>query len=225
MKYKAILFDLDDTLLDSMAARVKAFERALASAGITHLKAEQFLRDIQGVALGTALPRLAADLGLTIDLFEVFRSFYWSREKGLLELYPGVRDMLQELREREMRLGLVTSKEMNFKVNGRDAGAITELAELGISDLFSVKVGLEDVVQRKPHPEAVNLALSRLELSPAEAVMVGDSASDIKAAQSAGCHACYATWGIPADERGNLLDSVAPDFIIDSPEDLLRIVK
>ena len=225
MKYKAILFDLDDTLLDSMPARVKAFERVLALAGVTHLKAEQFLRDIQGVALAAALPELAADLNLKMDLFEEFRRYYWSKEKGLLELYPGVREMLRELREREMRLGLVTSKEMDFKVEGRDAGAATELAELGISHLFSVKVGLEDVKLRKPHPEAIHLALSRLALAPHEAVMVGDSASDIKAAQAAGCHACYATWGIPAEERDNLLNHVYPDFIIDSPEDLLRIVK
>lgn len=133
--------------------------------------------------------------------------------------------MLERLRRQKLRLGLVTTKTMNFELEGRVGGAVTELSETGIADIFSVMVGFEDVTQRKPHPEGINLALSRLGISPGEAVMVGDSASDIKAAQAAGCHGCYATWGIPVDERGNLLKNVSPDFTIDSPDELLKIVK
>jgi pyrophosphatase PpaX len=225
LKYKAILFDLDDTLLDSMAARVKSMEHVFASAGITHLQAERFLRDLHGTPLEDALVKLAQELGIQTGLFEKYRRFYWSKEKGLLRLYPGVSGMLEGLRQQKLKLGLVTTKTMNLEIEGRAGGAVTELEEMSIGHIFSVKVGFEDVTRRKPHPEAVNLALSRLGLEAGEAVMVGDSASDIKAAQAAGCHSCYATWGIPAHERGSLLSHATPDFIVDSPDELLGIVK
>lgn len=224
MNYKAVLFDLDDTLLDSMAARVKTLEHVFSKAHITRFEPERYLRDLQGTPLETALIKLAAELNIQTDLFEEYRRFYWSKEKGLLRLYPGVAEMLERLRKQKLKLGLVTTKTMNFEHEGRAGGAVTELAELGIDGIFSTMVGFEDVIQRKPHPEGIKLALSRLNLAPHEAVMVGDSASDIKAAQAAGCHGCYATWGIPEDERGSLLNHAYPDFILDSPSDLLRLV-
>ena len=226
MKYKAIIFDLDDTLLDSMPARVKTLQHVFASAGIAHLEAERFLRDLQGTPLEDALAKLAADLSIGIDLFEEYRRHYWSKEKGLLRLYPGIGDMLVKLRQIELRLGIVTTKTMNFEFQGKImGGAVTELEEMGIANLFSVMVGFEDVSLRKPHPEGVNLALSRLKVLPGETMMVGDSASDIKAGQAAGCHGCYATWGLPAKERDDLLKSVRPDFILNSPDELLKLVK
>ena len=225
VKYKAILFDLDDTLLDSISARVKTLERVFASVDITHLEAERFLRDLQGTPLETALIKLAADLNINTDLFEEYRRIYWSKEKGLLRLYPGVAEVLENLRRLEFKLGIVTTKTMNFEFGGNIVGgAAGELEEVGVADLFSVLVGFEHVALRKPHPEGINLALNRLEIAPPEALMVGDSASDIKAAQAAGCPGCYATWGLPSGERNNLLTIVSPDFIIDSPHDLLKVL-
>ncbi len=225
MKYKAVLFDVDDTLLDSISARVVTLQHVFKSAGIAHLDAERFLRDLQGTSLEAALAQLALDFGIEGDLFLDYRRTYWGKEKGLLKLYPGVRDVLENLHGLRLKLGIVTTKAVNIQFEGSVIGAVKELEELGILDFFSALVGFEDVSLYKPHPDGINLALRRLEITPSEALMVGDSASDIGAAKAARCISCYATWGLPIDERDNLLRSISPDFILNSPDELLKLVK
>ncbi|MFC1949830.1 HAD family hydrolase [Chloroflexota bacterium] len=225
MKYRAVLFDLDDTLLDSISARVITMQRVFKRAGISQPDAERFIRDLQGSPLSAALVQLADELGIETDLFLDYRRTYWTKEAGILRLYPGVRQVLKKLHENGLKLGLVTAKAVSIKFEGNVIGAEQELQELGVADLFSVKIGFEDVTLHKPDPEGINMALERLGVSPRKTLMVGDSAGDIGAAQAAGCRSCYATWGLPADERSNLLDTISPDFIIDSPDVLFELVK
>src|SRR3989304_9632214 len=115
-----------------MAARVKTLEHVFTKADIAHLQAERFLRDLQGTPLETALIKLAADLNINTDLFEEYRRIYWSKEKGLLRLYPGVAEVLENLRRLEFKLGIVTTKTMNFEFGGNIVGgAAGELEEVG----------------------------------------------------------------------------------------------
>ena len=225
MKYKAILFDVDDTLLDSFSARLATIQHIFTSAGIAHHGAERFLRDLQGAPLESALAQLAVDHDSEIDLFLEYRRTYWFRENGLLKLYPGVREALGALHGLRLKLGIVTTKAVNIEFEDNVIGAAKELRELGIVDFFSAMVGFEDVSLPKPHPEGINLAIGRLKVIPSETLMVGDSVSDIAAAKAAGCLGCYATWGLPVDERDNLLDTISPDFILNSPDELLKLVR
>ena len=224
MKYKAVIFDLDDTLLDSISARVISLQRVFTSASITEQDAERFLRDLQGTSLSAALAQLAKDLGIGVDLFLDYRRTYWTKEQGILKLYPGIKQMLNKLHKYGLKLGVVTTKVVNVEFEGNVIGARQELQELGIADLFSVLIGFEDVTLHKPHPEGINMALICLDAAPGEALMVGDSAGDIGAAQAAGCQSCYATWGLPANERTSILANISPDFILDSPSALLELV-
>ncbi len=223
MKYKAVIFDLDDTLLDSISARVITLQRVFTSAGIAEQDAERFLRDLQGTSLSAALAQLARDLGIGVDLFLDYRRTYWTKEQGILKLYPGIKTMLSKLHEYGLKLGVVTTKAMNVEFEGNAIGARQELRELGIADLFSVLIGFEDVTLHKPHPEGINMALIRLEVAPGEALVVGDSSSDIGAAQAAGCQSCYATWGLPTNERTSIPANISPSFILDSPGALLEL--
>ena len=225
MKYKAVLFDVDDTLLDSMAARVDTLERVFASAGIANHDPEQFLRDLHGNSLESKLAQVAVDRGIDADLFLDYRRKYWTGEIGRLKLYPGVREALEKLGGLGLKLGIVTTKAVSIEFEGNIIGAAGELKEMGISELFSVMVGDEHVSLNTPHPEGINLALSRLEMAPGEALMVGDSAADMAAARAAGCLGCHATWGLPVKESRNLLTLISPDFILDSPAELLKLIK
>ena len=224
VKYEAVIFDLDDTLLDSISARVISLQRVFTSAGITEQDAERFLRDLQGTSLSAALAQLAKDLGIGGDLFLDYRRTYWTKEQGILKLYPGIKQMLNKLHKYGLKLGVVTTKAVNVEFEGDVIGAGQELQELGIADLFSVLIGFEDVTLHKPHPEGINMALIRLKVAPGETLMVGDSSGDIGAAQAAGCKSCYATWGLPANERTSILANISPDFILDSPSALLELV-
>ncbi len=224
MKYKAIIFDLDDTLLNSISARVISLQSVFTSAGITEQDAERFIRDLQGTSLSAALAQLAKDLGIGVDLFLDYRRTYWTKGQGILRLYPGIKQMLNKLHKYGLKLGVVTTKAVNVEFEGNVIGARQELQELGIADLFAVLIGFEDVTFHKPHPEGINMALIRLDVAPGEALMVGDSAGDIGAAQAAGCKSCYVTWGLPANERTSILANISPDFVLGSPRALLELV-
>jgi pyrophosphatase PpaX len=217
----AVLFDLDDTLLDSLEARVKALEAVLASAGIFQITARQFLQSLKGAQLKEALSQHEATKEVAADLFEDYRRAYWTKERSTIRLYPGVKSVLKELHSRGVKLGVVTQKGREFEVDGYPAGATNELEELGILHLFSVIVGFEDMLYTKPHPEGVNIALSRLAVSPEKTLVVGDSPADVVAALAAGCWSCLATWGISTPE--NIVLEAQPHLVAETPEVLLRL--
>ena len=218
----AVLFDFDDTLVNSYDARLDALQRVFTAAGVHDPTAEAFLRDMGGRQLEDALRPLEEREGLSSQhLFQGYRRTYWTKKPGLIELFPGIREILDELRSRGLKMGIVTQKGWSTEVEGRRVGASQELAELGIGEYFSTGVGLESVTNHKPHPEAVLLALERLGAGPAQCIVVGDTPADIGAARAAGCWSCHATWGIPAANYTHLQTDA--DFVIDTPEALLEL--
>jgi HAD superfamily hydrolase (TIGR01509 family) len=129
--------------------------------------------------------------------------------------------VLKELHSRGVKLGVVTQKGREFEVDGYPACATNELEELGILHLFSVIIGFEDILHTKPHPDGVNIALSRLAVLPEKTLVVGDSPADIGAALAAGCWSCLATWGISTPE--NIVLEAQPHLVAETPEVLLRL--
>ena len=215
-----VLFDFDDTLVDSRSARVAALGAAFSEFGIRRPTAHDFLFDIKGGQLEGALAELEAKEGRRLDLFGHYRQAYWSKKPGLIRLYPGVRQLLAGLRRRDISLGIVTQKARSFEIDGQRAGAQEELAELGLGDVFPIVVGFEDVSNHKPHPESIRLALRGLKARPEETIVVGDSRADIEAARAAGCRSCHATWGLLPDTPD--LGDISADLTAGTPTDLLR---
>ena len=216
----AVLFDLDDTLIDSLEARVAALSSAFQGAGLQHLDPKQFFQEIRGRQLLDALTELEEREGRELGLVERYRQAYWIRRPGLISMYPGIRPLLETLRKRGVKLGVVTQKWRSVELDGRRVGAAEELLELGIADMFSAVVGLEDVTRFKPDPEPVEVALRLLSVAPQEAVMVGDSPADIEAGRAAGCLTCHATWGLPIAGRSADLGA---DMVAETPEAILRL--
>ena len=219
--FSTVLFDLDDTLLDSFEAREIALEGVFKHAGIGHLDAGRFLHDLRGKPFKDAVSELQKEHNIIFDLFTDYRRHYWTKDKGILKLYPGVREMLEELHSQGVRLGIVTQKTRSMEFEGYPAGAIMELEEIGISNLFRVIVGFEDVAEHKPHPEGINIALSSLKSEPEETIMVGDSFADIEAARAAGCSSCYSIWGIPESEHEP--EGIRADFVAATPQMILNL--
>ncbi len=216
MKCTTVLFDFDDTLVDSWLPRTAALQRVFDASAIQAPTAGEVLLGIKGGPLEHELARMESDLGRELDLYEQYRRIYWLKEPGQLRLYPGIQALLDRLATAEAKLGIVTAKRRSFEILGRQAGAEHEMRELNITDRFHVVVGFEDVNNPKPHPETIDLALSHLGIRPDEALVVGDSAADIAAAQAAGCRSCWATWGIPQGHMG--LNGSTPDLVASGPE-------
>lgn len=218
----AVLFDFDDTLVSTYAARLDALQRVFSEAGITDPTAEKFITEMRGHQLEGALRPIEEREGLPpLHLFQGYRKTYWTKPAGLVSLFPGVRSLLEELCSRGLKLGIVTQKGWVFETEGRIVGASQELAEVGASEFFSVGVGFESVTNHKPHPEGVLLALERLGARPEQGIVVGDTPADMGAAKAAGCWSVLATWGIP--EANSSHAQAEADFVIDRPEALLEL--
>ncbi len=218
--FSTILFDLDDTLADTVRARRSALRRAFAHAGITSPTADEFVRTLGGRQYKSALEELAASHGASHSIFDHYVDAYWQQEHESVVLFPGVLDALRSLHRRGARLGVITQKARAFESGGRAAGAAKELADMGIASLFSVVVGYEDVANHKPHPEPVLLALQQLKAGPRETLVVGDSFADIESAKAANCWNCIATWGHEADHP---YDHLKADFVAHHPSAVLGL--
>ena len=216
----AVLWDFDDTLVDSLPARARALTRVFQDANIRNVDPTCFLLGIAGNTIQASLPLLTESPRRARDLFDRYRRLYWTKQPGTLRLYSGVEAVLDGLQRRGVLLSIVTSKPRSMDVEGVRAGVSAELEDLGVDARFSVVVGLEDVTEPKPHPEGILRALKQLSIPPERALMVGDSVADIEAAKAAGCWSCLATWGVPdAAERTRRAN---PDLVAETPSDILH---
>jgi pyrophosphatase PpaX len=218
----AVVFDFDDTLAETLPARVEAMRRTFLAAGIGSPDAESFVHSQRGIPLRVSLDGFDGGRGKELGLLGAYRKAYWHKEPGLLRLFDGVSELVRALREHGTRSGILTSKARDIVVDGRASGTVVELAELGLGHLAEHTIGFEDVSQPKPHPEGLERLLGWLGATPGETLVVGDSAADILTAQNAGCWSCLAGWGVPTDERA--FGEVTPDVVAEHPSAVQRLV-
>ena len=216
----AVLWDFDDTLVESLPARVRALGQVFRDANIRNVDPERFLLSTAGRTLEASLGEMAEREGWPGDLFDRYRRIYWTKKPSILRLYPGVEAVLDGLEQRGVVSAIVTLKERALAVAGMRTGVSVELEELGITARFPAVIGFEDVSEPKPHPEGVLLALERLDVAPEQALMVGDSVADLQSAKAAGCWSCLATWGVP--DGADRASRAHPDLVADAPRDILR---
>jgi pyrophosphatase PpaX len=216
-----VLFDLDDTLLNSYDARVGALQIVFTRANITDFTAAEYLASLGGAPFREALGQLVTTRGLKNDLFTEYRRVYWKKRPAKIRLYRGVRSVLDTLRSGGCKLGIVSSKFRDYAFEGGRIGCKYELEAVNAINAFAAVIGLEDVTSPKPHPEGILLALNRLESQPENTLFVGDSPADITAANNAGCWSCLATWGVP--DNGLTAKALQSHFQADSPRALLSL--
>lgn len=183
---RAVLFDLDGTLLDTVADISVALNSALAEEGLAGLS-EAEVRTMIGRGVPTLIQRAVARLGaaagssnaeLLLERFHFHYERIHARDEIQTRVYPGVADGLAGLRAMGLRLAVVTNKPQK--------AAVELLARLGLASWIQVVVGGDTAVHRKPHPQPLLKACEELEVPPAEALMVGDSLTDVLAARAAG---------------------------------------
>ena len=207
-----ILWDMDDTLLNTLPVRMRALAHAHeVCLGTRLLDPEALWRSHRGGSLEAMGQRLMGDDYMRFCT--TYRDFYYSQER-VVESYPGVEPVLQACLDHGMPMAVVTSK-IAF-------GAIDELAKTGLLRFFGAVVGADDTDLHKPDPEPVYAALERLCYDdPSEFLFVGDSPADIWAARNAGCTSVGALWG--TIDRELLLDAM-PDHTIKAPGELLALL-
>ncbi|ENO84629.1 phosphoglycolate phosphatase [Thauera linaloolentis] len=196
---RAVLFDLDGTLLDTIADLAEAANLMLAELGRPQRGQDEIHRFV-----GKGIPNLvrrcmtenAAATEAEVDTaVAAFRRHYTVVNGMRAAIYPGVEDTLQGLRARGIRLAVVTNKAEAF--------TLPLLERMGIAGHFDTVVSGDTLPVKKPDPATLRLACERLGVVPAEALMIGDSANDALAAQGAGMPVLLVTYGysegVPVD--------------------------
>ena len=209
---RAVLFDLDGTLIDSIELIVNSALYAFEKCGHPAPAAEEWLADL-GMPLRTMFGRFVEDESRMTDLVAGYREYQLANHDRLVRPYDEVATTLEALHERGYDLAVVTSKAEPLAHRG--------LAHVGLDDYFDVVVGLESCTRHKPDPEPVQIALERLGVPPDAAAFVGDSPHDMAAGRAAGVTTIAALWG--PFSRGQLAAS-EPNYYIERMSELLPIV-
>ncbi len=189
---KAILFDIDGVLVDSVRANAQIYRDVLGHFGFRGpTDAEQavrnhhtFIDNIRHYAPGVSdeLIQKIFDYGVTLP-----------RSHDLFVLMDGVKAALVELKKQYL-LGVVSSR-LHASINGL-------LEYFGLDGLFPVRVGFEDTEEHKPHPAPLLFGAKKLGLPVSQVVYVGDAATDIEAAQAAGMNVIH--YGVESWPGGHL---------------------
>ncbi len=175
-----LVFDLDGTLVDSAADIAGAANDTLAEYGAPPLGLDAIARMV-GDGAPMLMERALAASGLAVTLAEVMPRFvihYDAHATRLVKPYPAVVETLSVLQDDGYRLGICTNKPA--------AATRLVLAACDMESYFSVTIGGDSLPQRKPSPEPLFAAIAALEGTPDQAVMIGDSATDLACAEAAG---------------------------------------
>lgn len=209
---RAVFWDLDDTVLDTLPGRVDALAGAYEECLGTRPDALALWREHSGRTLEDLGREL---LGDDAPLFvERYRSRYYALDVALRP-FPGVVETLDALRAEGLQLAVVTSKAT--------WGATGELTRARLLDRFATVVGWHDSVRHKPEPEPLIVAMERLRIDdPGTVAYVGDAPSDVRAARAAGCRAIGATWGSLDARR---MRAERPDLLAHRPADVIAYVR
>ncbi|MBN1322074.1 MAG: HAD-IA family hydrolase [Thermoleophilia bacterium] len=208
--YKAVVFDLDGTLVDSVELIIISFQHA-----IRQVLGREISREESIVWVGRPLREQMAHFSPehAEELVDVYREFNHREHDRMLKLYDGILNLLDALLKARVKLGLVTSKS---RYTTQMAFDLT-----GIESYFDASVCADESPGNKPSPEPISTCLERLGVDPAEAAYVGDSPSDIQAALAAGVRAIGVTWGVFDAEA---LEAEKPDILVHTIPELAEVL-
>jgi phosphoglycolate phosphatase len=214
-RYRAYLFDLDGTLLDTAPDINAALNAALAAASlppVTEALTRHWVGYGSRVLLEEALKfhgvaeRIANESEM-VRLRDVFIDYYGAHLSGSSIVYPGVVEALDALTARGAHLGIVTNKYTQLSVDALKAAALYEY--------FDALVCGDTLPQRKPDPAPALHACKLLGATTSQTLFVGDSSTDVETARAAGCAVVCVrdgyNHGIPADQLG--ADAVIDSFL------------
>ena len=210
--YRTVLFDLDGTLIDSIALILASYHHTLAAHGRPPLPDAVWLAGV-GTPLRVQLQRAATSPEDLEALVATYRAFNLANHDAMVRPFPGINDLARDLRAAGFRTGVVTSKTREGTQRG--------LRLVGLEAAMEVLVCADDVANPKPHPEPVHRAVAALGADPASTIFVGDSIHDLHSGRAAGVGTGAVLWGPFGREA---LQPAAPDHWLERPADLRKLL-
>ncbi len=219
MKKKAVLFDMDGTILDTLQDLADSVNFALQGTGSGPYTIDQYryflgngARNLIRRALAGCVDPMAEgkepDASKVDEIMARFKGHYETNKTNKTAPYDGILKLLVRLKEEKYITAVISNKYDK---------AVKDLAQLYFPELLSIAVGEGGDVRPKPEPDGINKVLREFGLKPEDAVYVGDSDVDVITAHNAGLFCIGVTWGF----RGrNELETAGAEAVIDSPEEI-----
>lgn len=208
-KFKCVFFDLDGTLIDTNKLMMEAFKHTLKEC-LNFTVTEEELKLYVGEPLDKTFARYSPEhVSLMVKTFQNFDKTYHQK---MVNFFPGVTQVIEQLYETGVQLGIITSKEEMM------AASCSHLDKL--KQFFKLIITIDDIDEPKPSPKPILKALEIMGCSRKAALMVGDSPSDIISARKAGVQSVAVGWSMYSPEK---LRVEKPDFFISKPVELLAL--
>ena len=212
---KAFIFDLDGTLIDSLADIAESINRMLDARGYPRCEKEvfkQMVGDGMEKLVERALPEGERSDELIKICVEEYRAFYDELWNAQTQPYLGIVDMLAELKTRGLKLGVISNKAHRFTV------PMTE--HFFGTKTFDHILGQRAEVPRKPAPDGAHEMAALMNLKTDEMAYVGDSGIDMEFAKNSGMQAVGVRWGFRSEEE---LRACGADVLISSAAELFNL--
>lgn len=213
--YKAVIFDLDGTLLDTLEDLADSVNEMLRKFSCPERTLEE-IRSFVGNGMKKLVERSVSEDFDTKNFdaaYEFFRLSYARNMQNKTHPYDGILKCLEELKENDI-ITVVTSN--------KNDDAVKNLCKEYFGELITLAVGAKEGVPSKPNPEMVISAMREIGAEKEECIFVGDSDTDILTAKNAGLKSVGVLWGFRNRE---ILEKTQADFVISSPEEIIAIVK
>ena len=216
MTFKAVIFDLDGTLLDTLEDIADAANHVLLQKGFPTHRIDAyryFVGDGVNILFSRVLPEQKQNDDLVAECVAAFREaygYYWNVKT---KPYDGIPDMLDSLTARGFRLAVLSNKPDDF--------AKKCVKELLSEWQFEVVFGSQDGIPRKPHPEGALRIANLIDTKPGHILYLGDTFIDMRTAVAAGMFPVGALWGFRSAEE---LRNAGAEKVITQPQDLLHLL-
>jgi len=209
---KAVLFDFDGTLADTNPLIIRTFTETFAT-----MLTDRTLTDAEILTcVGPTLEETGAKYfpenpNAFVDAYRELNSKYHDE---MIKIYPGIKEMVSILKEKGLKLAIVSSKRRDFVIRG--------LKQTELFQFFDYIVAADDVVNHKPHPEPLEKVMTHYGLTADECLMVGDNSHDINGAKNAGVKGVAVGW---AFKGADYLRALNPDYLVMDAMEIVGIVE
>ena len=212
LDFKALLFDLDGTLLDTAPDFITAINAQLKRHGHNPLIGDVVRTSVTHGSIGIIenVYNIKQDHPEFELLKEEFLELYLSKISEKTGLFDGLRQVLDSCGERNIPWGIVTNKPLRYTT--------PLMADLGLERQSATTICPDHVANPKPDPEALILACSQIKIAPSDCIYIGDHIRDIQAGKSAGMRTIAAGWGY-IEEFENITQWQA-DWVVEKSADL-----
>lgn len=214
--YKAIIFDLDGTLIDSLEDIADAMNNGLVKMGYAPHSVEAYKKMVGNGAMKLcerALENYTDYNEKTETLCSLFSEYYSEHCTDKSLPYEGIPYLISELKNNHIKLAVASNKPDGFTKS--------IINQMFPEDSFSIVLGKRQNREAKPAPDIILDILNELELSKEDVILAGDSDVDIMTAANAGIKSIGCTWGFRTEEE---LTAAGADFIVNSPEEILEFI-